>query len=64
MQVENVISVLHKNFPADGLVPVFIDPDTGLPLPSIITFGALGDRYPTFLHYVYRANTHCAHTFT
>lgn len=44
-QVEKVIEVLHKNFPADGLLPVYINPQTGKPSPSFITFGALGDRY-------------------
>lgn len=44
MQVENVIQVLQKNFPADGLLPIYINPQTGLPSPSIITFGAMGDR--------------------
>lgn len=42
--MENVITVLGKNFPADGLLPIYIDPQTGQPYPSTITFGGMGDR--------------------
>lgn len=44
-QVEKVISVLNKNFPADGLLPIYINPDTANPSYSTITFGAMGDRF-------------------
>ncbi|XP_018493169.1 mannosyl-oligosaccharide 1,2-alpha-mannosidase MNS2 isoform X2 [Raphanus sativus] len=43
-KVEKVISVLNKNYPADGLLPVYINPDTAKPSYSTITFGGLGDR--------------------
>lgn len=44
-QVENVITQLHKTFPNDGLLPIFINPRTGSSAYSTITFGAMGDRY-------------------
>uniref|UniRef100_A0A2C9VM27 alpha-1,2-Mannosidase n=1 Tax=Manihot esculenta TaxID=3983 RepID=A0A2C9VM27_MANES len=43
-KVENVIRELHKNFPADGLLPIYINPHTGMSTHSVITFGAMGDR--------------------
>ncbi|XP_030456478.2 mannosyl-oligosaccharide 1,2-alpha-mannosidase MNS1-like [Syzygium oleosum] len=48
-KVEKVIEVLHKNFPADGLLPIYINPQTGMPSPSIITFGAEGDSFYEYL---------------
>lgn len=45
-QVENVIFQLNKTFPADGLLPIYLDPNTGTSQSySTITFGAMGDRY-------------------
>ncbi|KAL6191788.1 hypothetical protein ACLB2K_038177 [Fragaria x ananassa] len=43
-QVEYVIKEFHKIFPADGLLPIYLDPHTGTTSKSKITFGALGDR--------------------
>ena len=43
-QVEKVITELNKNFPADGLLPIYINPDNGNPSYSTTTFGAMGDR--------------------
>lgn len=45
LQVENVIQVLNKTFPADGLLPIYINPHRGTTSHSTITFGAMGDRY-------------------
>lgn len=44
-QVEKVISVLNKDFPADGLLPIYISAETANPSHSTITFGAMGDRF-------------------
>lgn len=44
-QVENVITELNKTFPADGLLPIYINPHRGTSSYSVITFGAMGDRY-------------------
>ena len=44
-QVENVIIELNKTFPADGLLPIYINPHRGTSSYSTITFGAMGDRY-------------------
>ena len=51
-QVENVIIELNKTFPADGLLPIYINPHRGTSSYSTITFGAMGDRYDhlIFLH--------------
>ncbi|OWM89041.1 hypothetical protein CDL15_Pgr023887 [Punica granatum] len=48
-KVENVIKKLQKSFPVDGLVPINIDPKTGRPSPSIITFGGGGDSFYEYL---------------
>ncbi|KAG7626047.1 putative mannosyl-oligosaccharide 1,2-alpha-mannosidase [Arabidopsis thaliana] len=48
-KVEKVISVLNKNFPADGLLPIYINPDTANPSQSTITFGAMGDSFYEYL---------------
>ncbi|KAL0717547.1 hypothetical protein Bca4012_066869 [Brassica carinata] len=48
-KVEKVISVLNKNYPADGLLPVYINPDTAKPSYSTITFGGLGDSFYEYL---------------
>lgn len=44
IQAENVIKELHKTFPVDGLLPIYINPHTGVTSHSTITFGAMGDR--------------------
>jgi mannosyl-oligosaccharide alpha-1,2-mannosidase len=43
-KVEKVITELNKNFPADGLLPIYINPDNANPSYSTTTFGAMGDR--------------------
>ncbi|CAN8268881.1 unnamed protein product [Cochlearia groenlandica] len=49
-KVEKVISVLNKNFPADGLLPIYINPDTAEPSSySTTTFGAMGDSFYEYL---------------
>ncbi|KAG2306437.1 hypothetical protein Bca4012_084546 [Brassica carinata] len=48
-KVEKVISVLNKNFPADGLLPIYISPETANPSHSTITFGAMGDSFYEYL---------------
>ncbi|CAN0880422.1 Mannosyl-oligosaccharide 1,2-alpha-mannosidase MNS1 [Linum grandiflorum] len=42
-KAEKVILELNKTFPADGLLPIYISPDTGIASSSTITFGAMGD---------------------
>ncbi|KAI7985548.1 Mannosyl-oligosaccharide 1,2-alpha-mannosidase MNS2 [Camellia lanceoleosa] len=42
-KVENVIAQLNKTFPADGLLPIYINPHRGTQSYSTITFGAMGD---------------------
>lgn len=46
--MEKVIVALNKTFPADGLLPIYINPDTATGSYSTITFGAMGDRYLPF----------------
>ncbi|KAG2294323.1 hypothetical protein Bca4012_004593 [Brassica carinata] len=48
-KVEKVITVLNKNYPADGLLPVDINPDTAEPSYSTITFGGGGDSFYEYL---------------
>ncbi|KAL9235545.1 hypothetical protein vseg_010295 [Gypsophila vaccaria] len=49
-KVENVIAVLNKTFPADGLLPIYISPDSGSGgSRSTITFGAMGDSFYEYL---------------
>lgn len=47
-KVENVISVLNKTFPDDGLLPIYINPESGRTR-STITFGAMGDSFYEYL---------------
>lgn len=47
-KVENVIAVLNKTFPHDGLLPIYIDPESGRGR-STITFGAMGDSFYEYL---------------
>ncbi|KAK6915150.1 Glycoside hydrolase family 47 [Dillenia turbinata] len=49
MKVEKVIAELHKNFPADGLLPIYINPHRGTASYSVITFGAMGDSFYEYL---------------
>ncbi|KAK1414192.1 hypothetical protein QVD17_29933 [Tagetes erecta] len=48
-KVENVILVLNKTFPADGLLPIYINPHRGTTSHSTITFGAMGDSFYEYL---------------
>ncbi|KAH0993480.1 hypothetical protein GBA52_004963 [Prunus armeniaca] len=48
-KVEYVIKELHKTFPADGLLPIYIDPHTGITSYSKISFGAMGDSFYEYL---------------
>ncbi|KAG8046795.1 hypothetical protein GUJ93_ZPchr0008g13216 [Zizania palustris] len=50
MLVENTIRQFQKIFPSDGLLPININPDSGIPKPySTITFGAMGDSFYEYL---------------
>jgi mannosyl-oligosaccharide alpha-1,2-mannosidase len=44
-RVEKVIMQLRKVFPIDGLLPIYINPNSGKPTAGKITCGAMGDRY-------------------
>ncbi|KAL8235231.1 hypothetical protein R6Q59_021331 [Mikania micrantha] len=48
-KVENVILVLNKTFPDDGLLPIYINPHRGTNSHSTITFGAMGDSFYEYL---------------
>ncbi|XXG64424.1 hypothetical protein AAC387_Pa05g2381 [Persea americana] len=48
-KAENVIAQLHKTFPNDGLLPIYINPHTGSSSYSTITFGAMGDSFYEYL---------------
>lgn len=48
-KVENVITVLNKTFPSDGLLPIYINPERGSSSYSTITFGAMGDSFYEYL---------------
>ncbi|KAK1327123.1 Mannosyl-oligosaccharide 1,2-alpha-mannosidase MNS1 [Acorus calamus] len=51
-KVEKTISHLWKNFPSDGLLPIYINPHSGKPSTSsysTITFGAMGDSFYEYL---------------
>ncbi|KAL5699617.1 mannosyl-oligosaccharide 1,2-alpha-mannosidase [Ranunculus cassubicifolius] len=49
-KVENVITQIRKNFPADGLLPIYINPHSGVTASySTITFGAMGDSFYEYL---------------
>ncbi|KAH9624540.1 hypothetical protein KSS87_017750 [Heliosperma pusillum] len=47
-KAEKVISVLNTTFPADGLLPIYINPNSGSRR-STITFGAMGDSFYEYL---------------
>ncbi|PWA85792.1 alpha-mannosidase [Artemisia annua] len=48
-KVENVILELNKTFPADGLLPIYLNPHRGTTSHSTITFGAMGDSFYEYL---------------
>ncbi|XVF47609.1 hypothetical protein PTKIN_Ptkin03bG0123700 [Pterospermum kingtungense] len=48
-KVENVINEIHKIFPSDGLLPIYVNPHTGKTSHSTITFGAMGDSFYEYL---------------
>ncbi|XP_044485674.1 mannosyl-oligosaccharide 1,2-alpha-mannosidase MNS1-like [Mangifera indica] len=48
-KAERVIEQLSKTFPADGLLPIYIDPEMGGRSRSTITFGAMGDSFYEYL---------------
>lgn len=48
-KAENVIKKLKEVFPSDGLLPMFISPDSGRPTTSKVTFGAMGDSFFEYL---------------
>ncbi|OMO65520.1 Glycoside hydrolase, family 47 [Corchorus olitorius] len=48
-KVEKVIVALNRTFPADGLLPIYINPDRGTGSYSTITFGAMGDSFYEYL---------------
>ncbi|KAI4344474.1 hypothetical protein L6164_011696 [Bauhinia variegata] len=48
-KVENVIKEIHRTFPADGLLPIYINPHTGIAQHSTVTFGAMGDSFYEYL---------------
>jgi mannosyl-oligosaccharide alpha-1,2-mannosidase len=48
-KAEKVIKQLRKVFPRDGLLPYYINPDTGEPTDSVITFGGMGDSFYEYL---------------
>jgi hypothetical protein len=48
-QAENVIEVLQKHSPPDGLFPTQISTRTGKPVNKIVTFGGTGDSFFEYL---------------
>lgn len=48
-KVERVMAVLENNHPEDGLVPIYIHPDTGKYQQSTIRLGSRGDSYYEYL---------------
>lgn len=53
-QVERTIAEISKTFPDDGLLPIYLNPDRGSRSYSVITFGAMGDRYSALRNNPYR----------
>lgn len=47
--VSNISQVLHRNLDADGLVPIYVDTNTGRFTNHLITLGARGDSYYEYL---------------
>ncbi|KAK7291856.1 hypothetical protein RIF29_07343 [Crotalaria pallida] len=48
-KVEKVIKVIHTIFPEDGLLPIYLNPQTGTAASGSITFGAMGDSFYEYL---------------
>eukprot|EP00850_Spirogloea_muscicola_P014216 SM000100S09443 [mRNA] locus=s100:413575:419018:+ [translate_table: standard] len=48
-KVENVIKQLDENFPSDGLMPLFIDTESGRAASLQVSFGAMGDSFYEYL---------------
>lgn len=49
-KAENAIAALNRSFPADGLLPIYINPESGtLSSYATITFGAMGDSFYEYL---------------
>ncbi|KAL6843213.1 hypothetical protein ACP4OV_026926 [Aristida adscensionis] len=48
-KAENVIRQFQKIFPTDGLLPININPHSGIPKYSKISFGAMGDSFYEYL---------------
>ncbi|KQJ84444.1 mannosyl-oligosaccharide 1,2-alpha-mannosidase MNS1 isoform X2 [Brachypodium distachyon] len=49
LKAENVIRQLQKIYPSDGLLPIYINPQSGTASYSTITFGAMGDSFYEYL---------------
>ncbi|KAM3369773.1 hypothetical protein ACQJBY_017562 [Aegilops geniculata] len=49
LKAENVIRQLQKIYPSDGLLPIYINPQSGQASYSTITFGAMGDSFYEYL---------------
>ncbi|KAK2358721.1 mannosyl-oligosaccharide 1,2-alpha-mannosidase MNS1 [Trifolium repens] len=48
-KAEKVIKELHRTFPEDGLLPIYLNPLTGTKSAGSITFGAMGDSFYEYL---------------
>lgn len=48
-KVEKIMSVLDNNHPKDGLVPIYVNPETGLYQGENIRLGSRGDSYYEYL---------------
>ncbi|VVT45027.1 uncharacterized protein SAPINGB_P000613 [Magnusiomyces paraingens] len=48
-KVENIMAVLDKNKPKGGLVPIYVNPDTGKYQGQLIRLGSRGDSYYEYL---------------
>ncbi|KAK7265209.1 hypothetical protein RJT34_32825 [Clitoria ternatea] len=48
-KAEKVIKELYRTFPDDGLLPIYLDPLTGIKSNGAITFGAMGDSFYEYL---------------
>ncbi|XP_014508082.2 mannosyl-oligosaccharide 1,2-alpha-mannosidase MNS1 isoform X2 [Vigna radiata var. radiata] len=48
-KAEKVIKGLHKSFPDDGLLPIYLNPLTGTQTGGSVTFGAMGDSFYEYL---------------
>ena len=48
-RAQHVMNVVRRHLPPDGLVPTYLDPETGAWNSDHITLGALGDSYYEYL---------------